>query len=318
MGSVLRDKATGVSRGCCFVTFYKRKHALDAQNDLHNVKTMPGMHHPIQMKPADTENRNERKLFIGMVSKKYNESDVRVMFNSFGTIEECTVLRDTNGISKGCAFVTFSTRQCAITAIKAMHHSQTMEGCSSPMVVKFADTQKEKEQKKVQQLQTNLWNLSGINPNAAVIATGNPQYLAAIQQVQALNGLQATGSTINQVTPTLSVSAPSIITSIASPHPNSAVSPSPVTAFQGAGLTGGASSNSNSAAASLAALNGLSNTAGVNMLALQQLFAGSPLTTGLPASGLTNSVSAVPSMVTNSFHTQQTPEPGNQHHEQPH
>ena len=36
-----------------------------------------------------------------MVSKKYNESDVRVMFQSFGTIEECTVLRDTNGISKG-------------------------------------------------------------------------------------------------------------------------------------------------------------------------------------------------------------------------
>ena len=36
-----------------------------------------------------------------MVSKKYNESDVRVMFQSFGTIEECTVLRDTNGVSKG-------------------------------------------------------------------------------------------------------------------------------------------------------------------------------------------------------------------------
>ena len=45
--------------------------------------------------------------------------------------------------------MTFSTRQTAITAIKAMHHSQTMEGCSSPIVVKFADTQKEKEQKKV-------------------------------------------------------------------------------------------------------------------------------------------------------------------------
>ena len=59
----------------------------------------------------------------------------------------------------------------------------------------------------------------------------------------------------------------------------------------GAGLTGGASSNANSAAASLAALNGLSSTNGVNMLALQHLFAGSPLTTGLPASGLTNSVS---------------------------
>ena len=95
-----------------------------------------------------------------MVTKKFGENEVRIMFNSFGTIEECTVLRDANGISKGCAFVTFSTRQCAITAIKAMHHSQTMEGCSSPIVVKFADTQKEKEQKKVQQLQSNLWSLS--------------------------------------------------------------------------------------------------------------------------------------------------------------
>ena len=43
-----------------------------------------------------------------MVSKKYNESDVRVMFQSFGTIEECTVLRDTNGISKGN--INFSVR----------------------------------------------------------------------------------------------------------------------------------------------------------------------------------------------------------------
>lgn len=29
--------------GCCFVTFYTRKAALDAQNALHNIKTMPGV-----------------------------------------------------------------------------------------------------------------------------------------------------------------------------------------------------------------------------------------------------------------------------------
>ena len=84
----------------------------------------------------------------------------------------------------GCAFVTFSTRQCAINAIKAMHHSQTMEGCSSPLVVKFADTQKEKEQKKVLQLQNNLWSLStaplaGVPAAAAPTPTNliTPQYL---------------------------------------------------------------------------------------------------------------------------------------------
>ncbi|CAG0915507.1 unnamed protein product [Notodromas monacha] len=47
-----------IFQGCCFVTFYARKAALNAQNDLHNIKTLAGMHHPIQMKPADTENRN--------------------------------------------------------------------------------------------------------------------------------------------------------------------------------------------------------------------------------------------------------------------
>jgi len=146
--NVLRDKQTGESKGCCFVTFYSRRAALDAQNALHNLRTLPGSHHPIQMKPADTENRNERKLFIGMVSKNFDEQNIRGLFQSYGTIEDCTVLRDTNGKSRGCAFVTFQKRQCALNAIKSMHQSQTMEGCSSPLVVKFADTPKDKETKK--------------------------------------------------------------------------------------------------------------------------------------------------------------------------
>lgn len=173
--NVLRDKVTGQSKGCCFVTFYTRKAALEAQNALHNIKTLPGMHHPIQMKPADSENRNERKLFVGMLSKKYNENDVRQMFETFGAIEECTVLRDTSGQSKGCAFVTFTSKQCAINAIKAMHHSKTMEGCSLPLVVKFADTQKEKDQKRLQQMQANLWNLAGVSLSPQSYLTSLPQ-----------------------------------------------------------------------------------------------------------------------------------------------
>ncbi|CAJ0951584.1 unnamed protein product, partial [Mesorhabditis belari] len=145
--NVLRDKATQQSKGCCFVTFFHRKDAIGAQAALHNIEVLPGMHHPVQMKPADSENRNERKLFVGMISKKLSEEDVKEMFHQFGHIEECTVLRDNDGRSKGCAFVTLSSRSCAQTAIKAMHHSITMEGCNSPIVCKFADTTREKDGK---------------------------------------------------------------------------------------------------------------------------------------------------------------------------
>uniref|UniRef100_A0A8C7DT91 CUGBP Elav-like family member 2 n=1 Tax=Naja naja TaxID=35670 RepID=A0A8C7DT91_NAJNA len=183
--NVLRDRSQNPpqSKGCCFITFYTRKAALEAQNALHNIKTLPGMHHPIQMKPADSEKSNaveDRKLFIGMVSKKCNENDIRVMFSPFGQIEECRILRGPDGLSRGCAFVTFSTRAMAQNAIKAMHQSQTMEGCSSPIVVKFADTQKDKEQRRLQQqlaqqmqqLNTATWgNLTGLGGFT-------PQYLA--------------------------------------------------------------------------------------------------------------------------------------------
>lgn len=43
----------------------------------------------------------ERKLFIGMLSKKLNENDIRMLFAPFGTIEDCTVLRDANSQSRG-------------------------------------------------------------------------------------------------------------------------------------------------------------------------------------------------------------------------
>lgn len=45
--------------------------------------------------------RLERKLFVGMVSKNLDEQNIRGLFQSYGTIEDCTVLRDTNGKSRG-------------------------------------------------------------------------------------------------------------------------------------------------------------------------------------------------------------------------
>ncbi|KAM6979527.1 CUGBP Elav-like family member 1 isoform 20-T23 [Aplochiton taeniatus] len=271
--NVLRDRSQNPpqSKGCCFITYYARKAALEAQNALHNMKILPGMHHPIQMKPADSEKNNaveDRKLFIGMISKKCNENDIRLMFAPYGQIEECRILRGPDGLSRGCAFVTFTARQVAQSAIKSMHQSQTMEGCSSPIVVKFADTQKDKEQKRMaQQLQQQMQQLNAASMwgNLTGLNSLGPQYLALLQQSA------STGNTLNNLH-SMSGSSPTSST-------NSSVNPmASLGALQS--LAAGAGGLNMGSLAGMAALNGslgnggLSNGSGSTMEALSQAYSG--------------------------------------------
>ena len=53
---------------------------------------------------------------------------------------------------QGCAFVKFSTHNEAMNAIAALHGSQTMPGASSTIVVKFADTERERQMRRMAQV----------------------------------------------------------------------------------------------------------------------------------------------------------------------
>ncbi|XP_063972912.1 CUGBP Elav-like family member 4 isoform X5 [Diachasmimorpha longicaudata] len=191
--TVLKDKYTGMHKGCAFLTYYSRDSAISAQNALHEKRTLPGMNRPIQVKPADSESRGDRKLFVGMLSKQQTEDDVRQLFTTFGTIEECTILRGPDGTSKGCAFVKFPSHQEALAAINSLHGSQTMPGASSSLVVKFADTEKERQLRRMQQMAGNMNSL--LNP--FVFNQFGPYGAYAQQQAALMAAATAQGTYIN-------------------------------------------------------------------------------------------------------------------------
>jgi CUG-BP- and ETR3-like factor len=51
--AVIRDKHTGLHRGCAFVTFWAAADAERAQEALHDTYSFPGARRPAQVKPAE-------------------------------------------------------------------------------------------------------------------------------------------------------------------------------------------------------------------------------------------------------------------------
>lgn len=105
---IMRDKATGRSRGFAFVTF-KDGDSVD--------RALQSPHHQLDGRQIEAKRAipkaeiasKTKKIFVGGVPHTVNDEQFREYFSRFGEIVEALIMRDRNtGKSRGFGFVTFA------------------------------------------------------------------------------------------------------------------------------------------------------------------------------------------------------------------
>jgi CUG-BP- and ETR3-like factor len=187
--TVIRDKHTGIHRGCAFVTYWSIADADMARDTLHDKFIFAGAKRAVQVKPAEpsgltnnalstlsspatgfyntgneyrtshesyqptpNETDSESKLFVGMLSRTCDEHEVRTLFSQFGEIHEVHLIRNADGSSKCAAFLRFEHRESALQAIQQFNGVEVMDGAQRPLIVKFADSKQQRQQRHIRNI----------------------------------------------------------------------------------------------------------------------------------------------------------------------
>jgi RNA recognition motif-containing protein len=85
------------------------------------------------------------KLFVGRFPHHIDDKELSTIFEPFGRIKECTVLRDHySGASKGCGFVRFAHLNNAIDCIRDLNGRKVLDPNIGPLQVQFANGEVER------------------------------------------------------------------------------------------------------------------------------------------------------------------------------
>eukprot|EP01012_Entosiphon_sulcatum_P058126 TRINITY_DN82092_c0_g1_i1.p1 TRINITY_DN82092_c0_g1~~TRINITY_DN82092_c0_g1_i1.p1 ORF type:complete len:408 (-),score=64.95 TRINITY_DN82092_c0_g1_i1:561-1784(-) len=152
---VLRDRATGRSKGCAFVVYATAEQA-DAAVMALDGKVLGPNARPLTVcfasrklsltgatveAPAQVEEVEEQtdfKLFVGQVPRTAREADLLPLFQPFGLVTRLYCLKDKRfGSNQGCAFVVYKTKSAAERAM-VFHNGRTFLRHDRPLIVRFA------------------------------------------------------------------------------------------------------------------------------------------------------------------------------------
>eukprot|EP00668_Euglena_longa_P035697 GGOE01045866.1.p1 GENE.GGOE01045866.1~~GGOE01045866.1.p1 ORF type:complete len:659 (-),score=104.42 GGOE01045866.1:1160-3136(-) len=141
---IFTEKDTGLSKGAAFVYMSTQEEADAAILALHGKRTLPPMTRPLQVSYAEGElERLQAKLFVGTLPLSVTKTDLLEIFSPFGQILEVYLMKQSPQSKERCAFLRFVERRQAEAAL-GLNGQMPMKDCQQPIVVRFADTEKEK------------------------------------------------------------------------------------------------------------------------------------------------------------------------------
>ncbi|XP_019090901.1 PREDICTED: RNA-binding protein BRN2 isoform X1 [Camelina sativa] len=100
-----------------------------------------------------------------MLPKNVSEAEVLSLFSVYGTIKDLQILRGSIQTSKGCLFLKYESKQQAVAAMEALNGRHIMEGTNVPLIVKWADTERERKSRRLQRVQSHISRLDPQNPS---------------------------------------------------------------------------------------------------------------------------------------------------------
>lgn len=162
--AVIRDKNTNAHKCCAFVRMCSISQADAAIRSLNNQCVVDTALGSVQIKYAVGETDrlgftslvgeagcNDAKLFVGSLPKTVDEAAIREIFKDYGTLDDVYIMKDQAGNGKGCAFVKMAYKEQGLFAIRSLNGKITLEGCTRPLEVRFAESKAQAQKAQAKQ-----------------------------------------------------------------------------------------------------------------------------------------------------------------------
>ncbi|GLC56141.1 hypothetical protein PLESTB_001073100 [Pleodorina starrii] len=155
--AILRDRSSGKSRGCAFVSYLDLEEAEEAIQKFDRQLLLPGSQTPLEVRFAKNHSyvqagsgpTGNRQLFFSRVPLFLKEDDVRPLFEAYGPVEGISVFKcRRSGRSKGCGFVEMQSREDAMRAMENLDEQHVFEATGTSLSVRWADPELQQRKKK--------------------------------------------------------------------------------------------------------------------------------------------------------------------------